>query len=202
MENVKRALAFYGTAFGSYKNTTMTVVESEVPDGMEYDGLFFFGQEYFDDFKGSTQSYLVSLSAHETAHQWWCASVGNDPASEPWLDESLSTYSELLFYEHYYPTDVTWWWDYRINRFRPEGFVNMTIYDYQSFRPYINAVYLRGAEFLDIVRGQMGSNNFMSFLNGYAQLYAGRISTTRLFLDYLSSVSRFDLQLTRVAFFK
>jgi hypothetical protein len=66
MENVKRALDYFGSSFGQYKNSTMTVVESEVPDGMEYDGLFFFGQEYFESYAGVTRSYLVCLSAHET----------------------------------------------------------------------------------------------------------------------------------------
>jgi hypothetical protein len=118
------------------------------------------------------------------------------------LDESLATYSELLFYEHDYPNDVTWWWDYRIDRFKPEGFVNTSIYDYRYFRLYVNAVYLRGAEFLDIVRWKMGTNNFMTFLNGYAQINAGKISSASSFFDLLTSVSRIDLQLTRASFFK
>jgi aminopeptidase N len=34
--------------------------------------------------------------AHEVAHQWWYGLVGNDQYAEPWLDESLATWSEEL----------------------------------------------------------------------------------------------------------
>ena len=69
-----------------------------------------------------------------------------------WLDESLATYSELLFYQRQYPGEVDWWWNYRVKRFNPTGWVNTTIYDYAAFRPYVNAVYLRGALFMQALR--------------------------------------------------
>ena len=37
------------------------------------------------------------LAAHETGHQWWFERVASDEAKEPWLDEALTTYSELVF---------------------------------------------------------------------------------------------------------
>jgi aminopeptidase N len=36
---------------------------------------------------------------HETAHQWWYSMVGNDQILEPWLDESLADYSEVVYYD-------------------------------------------------------------------------------------------------------
>jgi len=39
---------------------------------------------------------------HLTAHQWWGAAVGNDPAREPVLDEALSCWSSLLYYKAAY----------------------------------------------------------------------------------------------------
>ena len=86
--------------------------------------------------------------------------------------KSLATYCELLFYENYYPEDVVWWWDYRVTQFHPNGAVNSTIYDYKSFRPYVNAVYLRGVLFLNDIRDQIGKENFLFVLHDYAQLYA------------------------------
>jgi aminopeptidase N len=95
------------------------VVEAGFADGMEYDGLYFLGREYFAAYDGTPQNYLTALAAHETAHQWWYGLVGNDQALEPWLDEALCTYSELLFYEAVYPDLVDWWWTFRVNRFQP-----------------------------------------------------------------------------------
>jgi len=51
---------------------------------------------------GTVLNNLIDIGVHETAHQWWFASVGNNQALEPWLDEALATYSERLFYEKNY----------------------------------------------------------------------------------------------------
>ena len=36
------------------------------------------------------------------AHEWWGATVGNDPAREPVLDEALANWSALLYYRETY----------------------------------------------------------------------------------------------------
>ena len=40
---------------------------------MEYDGLFFLSNGFYNLYDGTSSSYLVTLAAHETAHQWWFA---------------------------------------------------------------------------------------------------------------------------------
>ncbi len=162
-----KAIDLYSDLFGSYDRSSLTLVESTFPDGMEYDGLYFLGQEYFKAYSGGTDNYLTTLSAHETAHQWWYAMTANDQAFEPWLDEALATYSERLFYEHEYPDQVNWWEFTRIQAYQPKGAVNSTIYDFIEFRPYVNAVYLRGAKFLQALRDEMGDEVFFSFMKDY-----------------------------------
>jgi hypothetical protein len=169
LQAVARALSIYAERFAPYPYTALTMVESEFPDGREYDGLFFLGQEYFADYGGDAQGYLIPIAVHEAAHQWWYGLVGNDQATEPWLDEALATYSELLFYETVYPHLVDWWWEFRVKRFNPAGWVNSTIYDHGDFRSYVDAVYLRGALFLDELRRQMGDEAFFAFLRDYAR---------------------------------
>ena len=166
-----QALEFYSQRFGAYPHPSLTLVDAALFDGMEYEGLFFLDQVYFTTFASGPNSFLLPITAHETAHQWWYGMVGNDQALEPWLDEALCTYSELLFYQEKYPSDVSWWWDFRINRFQPEGWVDSTIYDHAEFRPYVNAVYLRGALFLDALRRQIGDESFLAFLKDYAGQY-------------------------------
>jgi aminopeptidase N len=95
--------------------------------------------------------------------------VANDQALEPWLDEALCTYSERLFYENIYPNLVDWWWTTRVKNYSPQGWVNKTIYDFTAFRPYVNAVYLRGATFLEKLRTTIGDDTFFSFLQDYFQ---------------------------------
>lgn len=162
-----QALELYADLYGPYAHDSLTIVESGFADGMEYDGLYYLGQEYFNNYKGSPDGYLTAISVHETAHDWWYGMVTNDQAYDPWLDEAFCTYSEALFYEHYYPDLVDWWWQKRVNSFEPMGWVNSSIYDYKSFRPYVNAVYLRGVLFLNDIRGLVGDEVFFSFLREF-----------------------------------
>lgn len=189
---VADALPVYCERFAPYPHVQLTMVESEFSDGMEYDGLFFLGQEYFAGYGGNPQDYLTAIAVHETAHQWWYGIVGNDQAIQPWLDETLATYSELLFYEAVYPDLTDWWWEFRVTRFNPGGWVDSTIYDHNGFRPYVNAVYLRGALFMQELRNLMGDEAFFSFLQDYVE--QGRLGqmTATDFFDLLTTHTETD----------
>jgi hypothetical protein len=50
----------------------------------------------------SVEESLEWTVAHLVAHQWWGAAVGNDPAREPVLDEALSCWSSLVYYQKTY----------------------------------------------------------------------------------------------------
>ena len=91
---------------------------------------------------------------------------------EPWLDEALATYSERIFYENNYPANISWWWQFRVDYFKPSGYVDTSIYNGGSFRSYTNAVYLNGAHFLDDLRERMGYGNFSKFIKEYARRYS------------------------------
>ncbi len=162
-----QAVPLYSELFGAYPHNSLNLVEADFQDGMEYDGLFFLDEELFNYYSGQPRGYLTAIAVHETAHQWWYGLVGNDQAAEPWLDEALATYSELLFYEAEYPELVDWWWQTRINRFDISGPVNGAIYDYEDFRSYVNPVYLGGARFIHDIHAAMGDEAFFTFLQKY-----------------------------------
>jgi len=201
LEASANALAVYSELFGAYPHSHLAIIEADFADGMEYDGLYFLGQEYYANYIGSPQSYLTALAAHETSHQWWYGLVGSDQATEPWLDESLAAYSELLFYEKIYPDLTDWWWNFRVIRFNPTGWVNSTIYDYKSFRPYVNAVYLRGALFLQALRELIGDEAFFAFLQDYTKRNAYQQATTQDFFDILVDHNSSDLSRLKKFFF-
>jgi hypothetical protein len=196
------AMNIYSATYGEYPHETLSYVEGDFPDGMEYDGLFFVGQEYFQSYTGDEKNYLTAISVHEAAHQWWFAAVGNDAALEPWLDESLAAYSELLFYETYYPGDESWWWNFRVESFNPTGWVNSTVYEYSTYRPYINAIYLRGIQFIQELRLQMGEEAFWSFLKAYYQAGRGQIMSAEDFFNLLAQYTNVDLSTIRASYFR
>jgi aminopeptidase N len=193
LQAAQDAVSLFSNLYTPYPYPGLSIVEADFFDGMEYSGLFFLGADYFTAYPGGATSYLVPLSAHETSHQWWYSLVGDDPAMEPWLDESLAAYSELLYYQKYQPDLVDWWWGYRVRRFLPQGKVDSTIYDLQAFRPYVDAVYLRGVLFLDDLHKKIGDDAFSAFLKDYAARNAYRIAKRSNFFAILKSHTDKDL---------
>jgi hypothetical protein len=185
MQAAADALVIFAEKFGPYRYTQLTLVEAGFSDGMEYSGFFFMGSDFYPGYDNTSRNYLTAIAVHETAHQWWYGDVGNDQAREPWLDEALSAYSELIYYQASQPEAVNWWWDYRVQRFYPKGWVNSTVYDLPQFRPYVNAVYLRGALFLDDLRAAMGDEAFFSFLRQYHSTESGRVASAVEFWSLL-----------------
>jgi len=196
------AIRLYSQLFGPYPHDSLSVVEADFLDGMEYDGLFFLSRGFYNLYQGTPDGYLTTIAVHETAHQWWYGLVGNDQALEPWLDEALCTYAEELFYENTYPELVDWWWSFRVNYYQPTGPVNGTIYEFDGFRSYRDAVYLRGASFLEEVRRQVGDEAFFAFLQDYATRFAHQIATAQDFFSILQEHTSVDLSDLKGAYFE
>ncbi|NJN79028.1 MAG: M1 family metallopeptidase [Anaerolineales bacterium] len=167
-----QAINTFSQQFAPYPHQALAIVQTDMDDGQEYDGLIFLSTDFYSQYNGTPRSNLATIGVHEVAHQWWYSLVGNDHALEPWLDEALSTYSERIFYENNYPANISWWWQFRVNYFNPTGYVDTNIYNGGSFRTYTNAVYFQGAYFLDELRERMGYGNFSKFLKEYATRYA------------------------------
>ena len=187
-----RALEIYSRRFAPYPYEHLSIVQTHLPDGMEYDGLIFMGSEFYDEYDGTIQNNLIAIGVHEVSHQWWFGLVGNDQALEPWLDEALALYSERIFYEEIFPYPVNWWWRFRVTWFSPSGWVNTSIYDGYAFREYTDAVYLRGAQFMEEIRARVGEKAFNAFLQDYASSYAHKIATRDDFFDTLNRHTEID----------
>ncbi len=167
-------------------------VQADLADGQEYDGLVFLGDKFYSEYNGTAKSNLIAIGTHEIAHQWWFGLVGDDQAREPWLDEALAVYSERIFYQYDYPNFGDWWWSFRVDYFGPQGYVDSSVYDFSTFRAYVNAVYLNGAEFLDDLRTRVGDDAFFGFLKDYAASFAHGHATTSDFFAVLRQHTHTD----------
>jgi hypothetical protein len=188
-----QAIGIYADVYGPYPYQSLSIVETYYPDGMEYDGLFFLSRNFYNAYDGTLLNNLIMIGIHEVAHQWWFGLVGNDQALEPWLDETLATYSERIFYERASPFLVGVWWNFRVNDFQPSGKIDITIYKGGSFRPYTNAVYLRGAKFMENLRTRMGEESFFAFIRDYSDQMSYKIATSDDFFRILYSHSSADI---------
>ena len=198
---VAKAISTFSKRYGQDPYPTLSIVESPFFDGMEYDGIFFLNRDYYIAENGTVLNNLIDIAVHEAAHQWWFGSVGNDQAMEPWLDEALATYSERLFYEQNYP-NVTAWEAFRIDGYNPAGWVDMDIYHGVDFRTYANAVYLRGAQFIQALRERMGEDAFFAFLKDYAMQMAGKRATAADFFRILRLHTSADISDLTTGFFQ
>jgi hypothetical protein len=123
----KRALAVatnslrvFTSVFGALPFKTITIAEAPLVAGLgstEFSGFNIIASAFYVDFdspavrnlpeiireqRPSVEESLEWAVAHLVAHQWWGAAVGNDPAREPVLDEALSCWSSLLYYNTTY----------------------------------------------------------------------------------------------------
>jgi hypothetical protein len=189
-----QAIQIFSQRFGPYPHETLAIVEGDFDDGMEFSAFFFHSKALYNLYDGTLNSLVVAVAVHETAHQWWFEQVANDQALQPWLDEALSAYSEHIFYETASPASITqWWWIYRVDLYSPEGWVDIPVYAGEGFQPYTNAVYFRGAHFLDELRATIGDEAFFGFLQDYVKQYYGKIATANDFFGLLRQHARVDL---------
>lgn len=187
-----QALQVFSQKFGEYAHKSLSIVMADFKDSMEFSGLFFHSRSFYDLYGGTPRDYLTIVAVHETGHQWWFDQVANDQAREPWLDESLTTYSELIYYETVDPSSPAWWWSYRIDYFQPHGKIDIPVYDGGNADEYKYIVYFNGAHFLQDLRARLGDESFFAFLKDYYTQSRGRIVTADDFFRVLDERTDVD----------
>jgi hypothetical protein len=187
------AIKLYTELYGPMERDMVSLVEADFLHGMEFDGLVLLSRGFYMFYNFTPETNLTIITPHELSHQWFFSLVGNNQAMEPWLDESLATYSEALFYERYYPELVSWWWQNRVDNIGPSGFVDNTIYLDSGYEGYRNSVYLNGAHFIQDLRDTIGDESFFAFLKDYVQTYRYDIATSADFWTLLGEQTDVDL---------
>lgn len=201
-ETMVKALELYTELYGAYPHSSMTLVEADFLHDMEYQSLIFISHAFFNTFDGTAETYLVTITAHETAHQWFYGLVGNDPFLEPWLDEAFCTYSERLFYEKLYPNSQDWWWYARVNYYVPSGWIDSDLAYNGGYRTYRDAIYLQGAKFLEDLRFLIGDEAFFAFVKDYVATYRDQIVTRQDFFTTLARHSDVDISALMTSYFQ
>jgi hypothetical protein len=183
-------LSWHRDRFGPYPFAAFSIAESDMPPafgGLEYPGLILLARGGFGG-PGDPSSPLGALIAHEVAHQWFYALVGNDQIEEPWLDEAFANYLPYL-----YCGDATG--DpcaaLRARLTAGDGVApaDSSVYDFPADGPYFAAVYRGGSRFLDDLRLAVGDEPFLDLSRRYVELAAGKNATARGFLDLVQSTA-------------
>lgn len=173
----EKALRLYSELFGPYERDVLSVVQADMDINMEFDGLILIQSSFYWLYRDPPRSDLHIIVPHEVLHQWFFSLVGNNQAMEPWLDESIATYAESLFYERYFPDDLEWWWNTRVYSHLPTGTIDTSIYVAGGVTEYFNRAYRRGALFYKDLREVMDDEAFFRFMLDYAQSHRYKIAS-------------------------
>lgn len=192
-EIAAQALTLFGELYYPYPREMISIVAADFLHNMEMDGMVMISYGVFDFYNKTPKTNLTILTPHEISHQWFYSMVGNDQAQEPWLDEALATYHEVLYYQRFQPDLVQWWWNNRVDGFAPKGYVNSDIYLSGGYPAYRDAVYLRGAEFLQELRDLIGDEAFFAALKDYALSNTYQIASREAFFAAIGRHSQADL---------
>jgi hypothetical protein len=180
----KRALQFATDAFkifqnriGAYPYRELDVVETPTTaGGIEYPGVIVIGRNLYRNER--ERQFFEFATAHEVAHQWWYALVGNDQVNAPWQDEALTQYTTLMYYEERQGAqagqailkqvfqDV---YD-RAKKAGRDAAVGQPVRAFDE-RAYGEIVYGKGPLFFDALRKKMGDDAFYKFLRTYFERY-------------------------------
>jgi hypothetical protein len=192
LDTAAEALAVFSELFGPYPYSELDVVETpNYLNGMEYPGLVVIADRLYPGVGG-----VEWLAAHETAHQWWFGAVGSDQIDDPWLDEALTQYSTMLYYEMVYGREVaatilnsqflgTYETLVQVGRDMPAGLPA------SAYGPelYWDIVYDKGALYFHYLREEVGDEPFFDILRAYFIRHRYGIATPESFLNVVESVT-------------
>lgn len=193
----------FNNLFGKYPYKTYTIAQSNfLHGGMEYPNLVFISEEV------TKKEDYINVIIHETAHQWFYAMVGNNEVSEAYLDEGLTEYATVMFYElnpNYninakevvsgmlssYLIFVDVYTDVFGEDF--DTSMNRSLSEFKSEPEYTYLVYVKGVLLLDNLRNIIGDSAFCLGLKTYFENNKYKIANTQVFITAMSNAANKDL---------
>lgn len=166
----------FNSLFGQYPYDVINVVETNfVHGGMEYPNMVMISDAV------DIQSDYINVIVHEIAHQWWYGLVGNNEFDYGWLDEGLTEYSTILFYEQNpsYNVDTDLLLKNTTNSFvtfvdvytkvfgTVDTSMNRALDEYNNESEYVYIAYVKGMLLFDSVREVLGDEKFITGLKHY-----------------------------------
>ena len=135
--------------------------------------------------KVALDSLFEETIAHEVAHQWWAIGVGSDSQRDPWLDESLTNWSSMLYFEDRYGRaqadqmrELHLKTSYSMGAALGGGDApaNLPTDAYTGNLQYGAIVYGKAALFYDHLRSLVGDPAFFGALRDYYARYNGKLA--------------------------
>lgn len=175
------SIKIFSDMFGQYPYENYSVIASDFYiGGMEYPNLSMIDKSLYSNMNKFLLEYVI---AHETAHQWWYGVIGNDELSEPWIDEALTEYSTILYFEKKYGSDAASRLMETMDT-QTRSYSDKDIFkpsdQYKSSTEYSLNVYTKGAVMFHRIREEVGDKVFFNALREYYETYKFKnVNTTK-----------------------
>ena len=188
MDVAKSSIEIFSKLFGDYPYDTYSVVSSDFfIGGMEYPMLSMIDESLYNSENKFLLEYVI---AHETAHQWWYSVIGNDEISEPWLDEAITEYSTILYFEEKYGKEtgdkLIKTMEVQTRDFKTNDIFKATT-DYKNSSEYSLSVYTKGAVLFNEIRKEVGDEMFFNTLREYYSTYKFKNVNSSQFVELWKS---------------
>ncbi len=168
------ALRVFTKRFGPYIGDTLTVAFVNDFTGMEYPGIVFIDADLLN---GSDNAEFCSRCVvHEIAHQWWYSAVGNNEVDEAWLDESLTSFSEMVYVaERSGWEEAERYWDME-TPYESKPMLRK-LGEFYGWSDY-GYIYRYGPLFYRQMMKYLGDDAFYAMLQKYYSIYKYRVATS------------------------
>lgn len=164
------ALEYYAANIGDYPYAQISVCETDFCyGGMEYPSLVMV--------TSGSQSYREAI-AHEVAHQWFYAAVGNDQIKNAWMDEGLAEFITYLYLDDAGVTQLgknvsanmktyTAYVDVLNNFYDNVDTTFRSVADFRNDNEYVVMTYVKGSLMFSTLYDAMGKTKFFKALKNY-----------------------------------
>ena len=193
------ALKIFENRFGAYPFKELDLVETPTSaGGIEYPGVITVASNLYAD--PGQLNFFEFATVHETAHQWFYSTIGNDQVNHPWMDEALAQYATLVYFEQRYGKETAR--NIQENFFdrqyaeakqkygdQPAG-RPVTAYDEDAYGAF---VYAKGPKFFQAVRDAIGDEAFFQALQTYYNDFKFRIAQPPDLINAFNTASGQDI---------
>lgn len=190
------SVRIYNENFGPYPYAELDIAETFNYTGIEYPGIIVLADRNWE--RGN--QFLEVTTAHEVAHQWWYSLVGNNQVEQPWLDESLTSYSEYVYMRDVYNEERARdtiqgdrdWYNYYRSTGAPDLVLDLPVSSYMD-NNYGVIIYVKGPLFYTELERQLGRETFLKALQLYFKQHRYEVVESKDVLDAFEAATGEDL---------
>lgn len=194
-KSAENSFKAFGEAFGKYPYAELDIIITPMgAGGMEYPNLIII-TDYVCSIGFSMYSeydQLETVVCHEIAHQWFMGIVGSNSGEEPWLDESMASYAEIVYYEFIggeLETKQTAGFSKGrasiVRKWKDSDKLDKAYSEFNGDSDYTMKVYVDGKAVLYQMEEILGREKFHGIIRGYVKRNAFKNASTKDFLKAL-----------------